>query len=88
VRETVDGLGLAFLTPGMAALVTAFIKGNNGGWDAPATLVTALVLFSIFIRIERRGALPTIDCQLLRHPLSHTAFSACGALRRTSVSPG
>ena len=35
--EKVDWLGLAFLTPGMGALVTTIMKGNNWGWDAPAT---------------------------------------------------
>jgi EmrB/QacA subfamily drug resistance transporter len=71
MHERVDWLGLAFLTPGMAALVTAIIKGNNWGWDAPATLATgatALVLLSVFIGIERRVSSPIIDFKLLRRP--------------------
>ncbi len=82
VHETVDWLGLAFLTPGMAALVTAITKGNNWGWDAPATLATsaaALVLLGIFVRIERRVASPIIDFKLLRHP----QFLACCVMALT-----
>jgi hypothetical protein len=61
-------LGLAFLTSGMAALVTAIVKGNNWGRDAPATLATtatALVLLSVLFGIERRVASPIIDFKLL-----------------------
>lgn len=81
-HETVDWLGLAFLTPGMAALVTAIMKGNNWGWDAPATLATtatALVLLIVFIKVERRVASPIIDFKLLRHP----QFLACCVLALT-----
>ena len=61
-------LGLAFLTPGMAALVMPIVKGNNWGCDAPATLATtatALVLLSVLFGIERRVASPIIDFKLL-----------------------
>jgi len=81
-QEKVDWLGLALLTPGMAALVTAIVKGNNWGWQAPATLATtaaALVLLSVFIVIERRVASPIIDFKLLRHP----QFLACCVLALT-----
>jgi len=81
-HETVDWLGLAFLTPGMTALVTAIIRGNNWGWDAPATIATtatALVLLSVFIGIERRVASPIIDFKLLQHP----QFLACCVLAVT-----
>ena len=82
VHETVDWLGLAFLTPGMTALVTAIMKGNNWGWDAPATLATAaaaLVLLSLFIGIERRIASPIIDFKLLRN----MQFLACCVMALT-----
>jgi EmrB/QacA subfamily drug resistance transporter len=81
-HETVDWLGLAFLTPGMAALVTAIMKGNNWGWEAPATLATiaiAVVLLSLFIGIERRVASPIINFDLLRRP----QFLACCVIALT-----
>jgi EmrB/QacA subfamily drug resistance transporter len=69
--ERVDWPGLAFLTPGMGALVTAIMKGNNWGWDAPATVATAAagVLFlAAFVVVERRVGSPIIDFKLFRHP--------------------
>jgi predicted MFS family arabinose efflux permease len=68
----VDWLGLALLTPGMGALVTAIMKGNNWGWDAPATLTTAaagIVFLAVFVQVERRAASPIIDFKLFRNPV-------------------
>jgi EmrB/QacA subfamily drug resistance transporter len=70
--EKVDWLGLAFLTPGMAALVTAIMKGNNWGWSAPETLITAavgVVCLAQFARIERRARFPIIDFKVFRNPV-------------------
>ena len=70
--EKVDWLGLAFLTPGMGALVTTIMKGNNWGWDAPATLMTAaaaIVLLAVFVLVERRVAFPIIKFELFRNPV-------------------
>ncbi len=81
-NEKVDWLGLAFLTPGMAALVTAIMKGNNWGWDAPATVTTAvaaIVLLAIFIFVERRVAFPIIKFELFRN----RNFLACAVVALT-----
>jgi len=77
VRETppqrdarVDWLGLLLLLPGMTALVTAIMKGNEWGWRDPATLAAAaggLLLLTAFAAVERRIASPTIDFSLLKH---------------------
>lgn len=80
--EKVDWLGLAFLLPGMGALVTAIMKGNNWGWGAPATLMTAaaaIVLLTIFVAIERRARFPIIRFELFRHP----DFLACTVVALT-----
>lgn len=69
--EKIDWLGLACLTPGMICLVTAIMKGNNWGWDAPETLATAaggIAFLAAFILVERRVAHPIIDFKLFRHP--------------------
>ncbi len=81
-NEKVDWVGLAFLTPGMAALVTAIMKGNNWGWDAPATLITAaaaILLLAVFAAVERRVAFPIINFALFRN----RSFLACSVVALT-----
>ena len=81
-NEKVDWLGLAFLTPGMGTLVTAIMKGNNWGWDSPATLATAAAaigLLAIFILVERRVAFPIIKFELFRN----RNFLACAVVALT-----
>ena len=81
-EEKVDWLGLAFLIPGMGALVTVVMKGNNWGWVAPITLITAaaaIALLAIFIAIERRVKFPIIKFDLFRHP----TFLACTVVALT-----
>ncbi|MCP4319230.1 MAG: MFS transporter [Hyphomicrobiales bacterium] len=68
--EKIDWLGLALLTPGMCALVTFIMKGNNWGWDATATIlcgVAAVVFLVAFVMVERRVPSPIIDFRLLKH---------------------
>lgn len=70
--EKIDWLGLAVLTPGMGALVTAIMKGDDWGWDAPATLATAaigIVGLAAFVQVERRATSPIIDFKLFRNPV-------------------
>jgi EmrB/QacA subfamily drug resistance transporter len=74
--ETIDWLGLVLLTPGMTALVTAIMKGNEWGWDAPMTFACAIggiVFLVAFLVAEQRVASPIIDVKLFRHP----HFLAC-----------
>ncbi len=81
-EEKVDWLGLAFLIPGMGALVTAIMKGNNWGWGAPITAITAaaaIVLLAAFIAIERRVKFPILKFDLFRHP----HFLACTVVALT-----
>ena len=74
--ETIDWIGLVLLTPGMTALVTAIMKGNEWGWHAPATVACAaggIVFLAAFVVTERRVRSPIIDFKLFRHP----HFLAC-----------
>jgi EmrB/QacA subfamily drug resistance transporter len=80
--QQVDWLGLAFLIPGMTALVTAIMKGNNWGWDALETLAAAgaaVVLLVVFVVVERRAAFPIIRFELFRNP----DFLACAVIALT-----
>lgn len=82
VEEKVDWLGLAFLIPGMGALVTAIMKGNNWGWEAPATLATAasaIVLLAAFLAVERRVKFPILRFELFRN----SDFLACTVVALT-----
>ncbi|MEX3012023.1 MFS transporter [Hoeflea sp. TYP-13] len=68
--EKVDWIGLILLTPGMSALVTFIMKGNNWGWDATATIlcgVAAVVFLVAFVLVERRVSSPIVDFNLLKH---------------------
>ncbi len=68
--QTVDWLGLAFLTPGVAGLVVGTMQGNDWGWTSAATLssfAVGLVCLVLFVRTERRVQQPIIDFQLLRN---------------------
>lgn len=68
--EKVDWLGLAFMMPGMGALVTFIMKGNNWGWlsiETIATLIASIGLLTGFIFVERKAAFPIIDLKLLKN---------------------
>lgn len=68
--EKIDWIGLALMIPGMAALVTFIMKGNNWGWwtiETMATLLASLALLTCFLLVERRAAFPIIDLKLFRN---------------------
>jgi EmrB/QacA subfamily drug resistance transporter len=80
--QKVDWLGLALLTPGMTALVTAIMKGNNWGWDAPLTITTAaaaLILLAAFLVVERRVEFPIVRFELFER----RDFLACTVVALT-----
>jgi len=75
-EERVDWLGLAFLTPGMTALIIAIMKANDWGWTAPlflATAAAAVVLLAVFVVVERRVQFPIINFALF----SNRTYLAC-----------
>jgi EmrB/QacA subfamily drug resistance transporter len=74
--ERLDWLGLAFLTPGMSALIIAIMKANDWGWTSPlflTTAVAALLLLTVFFVVERRVEFPIVNFALF----SNRAFLAC-----------
>jgi EmrB/QacA subfamily drug resistance transporter len=81
-EEKIDWLGLAFLTPGMAAIVTVIMNGNNWGWTSLITISTAVagvVLLTVFIQIERRVRFPIIDFKFF----NNRQFLACCVMALT-----
>jgi len=71
-QQRLDWLGVALLTtPGMGALVTVIMKGNNWGWYAPLTIalaIAAIVFLVAFVVAERRVRSPILDFALFRNP--------------------
>jgi hypothetical protein len=70
-EERLDWLGMALLTPGMMALVTVIMKGNNWGWDASLTIgpaVAEVVLLAAFVLAERWLRQPILDFALFHNP--------------------
>ncbi|WP_116949677.1 MFS transporter [Jiangella endophytica] len=65
VRRRFDGLGVATLGLGLAALFTALIQVRDGV-SAPAVgfAVAAVVLLGAFVAVERRGREPMLDLRL------------------------
>lgn len=69
-EEKIDWLGLGLLTPGMAALVTAIMEGNDWGWGNPLTIgcfVVGIVCLAAFGVLERKTESPIIDFALLKN---------------------
>ncbi len=77
--EKLDWLGLALFTPGMIAIVTFIMKGNNWGWDAPASIAmvaAGIAFLAAFVIVENRVKSPILDFKLFRIPL----FLACNIM--------
>ena len=77
--EKVDWLGLILFTPGMIALITFIMKGNDWGWGAPASIVfgaAGVILLAAFVVTERQVQSPIIDFSLFRNPV----FLACNIM--------
>lgn len=68
--QRLDALGLALLSPGMAALVYGLSEtASNGGIGAPQAWIPALagaLLLVAFVRHARRAAQPLIDVRLFK----------------------
>lgn len=65
VRRRFDGLGVATLGLGLAALFTALIQVRDGVTaSAVALAVAAVALLGAFVAVERRGREPMLDLRL------------------------
>ena len=74
-----DVPGMLTLFAGMPLLLLALTQGQRWGWSAPtfATGAGGLLLFGLFVAVERRRAEPLLDLSLFRSPtFSGAAASA------------
>ncbi|RKT87249.1 Major Facilitator Superfamily protein [Saccharopolyspora antimicrobica] len=63
-----DWAGTTTFTLALMLLILVFVEGPELGWTSPLVLLAllgAVVLFPLFIRIERRAADPLLDLRLL-----------------------
>ena len=66
-----DWPGTGLLTGSLVLLIVLIQRGNAVGWLAPVTLVMAgasLLLFGLFVLVERRTTSPLIAPALMRNP--------------------
>jgi EmrB/QacA subfamily drug resistance transporter len=64
-----DWLGALLATTGLGALVTGLLESSKLGWRNPiviASLVAALVLLILFLRVEARAKSPMVSFSLFR----------------------
>jgi EmrB/QacA subfamily drug resistance transporter len=85
--EPVDVPGLVTFCSALFLLIFGLIRGNPEGWGSTvivACLGGALVLFAIFLAIERRARYPMLDLSLFRKPafngVSIVAFSLSASM--------
>jgi hypothetical protein len=67
----IDWAGAASFCVANALLVYALLRGNDEGWSSPlivSLLAAALVMFAVFVVIERRVAQPMLPLRLFRTP--------------------
>jgi EmrB/QacA subfamily drug resistance transporter len=67
----IDPGGLVTSSAGLFLLVFGLLRGNAEGWGSPvivASLAGAVVLFALFVAIERSQARPMLDLALFRRP--------------------
>jgi len=77
--EPVDVPGLVTFSSALFLLIFGLIRGNPEGWGSTvilACLIGAVVLFLLFLAIERRTRFPMLDLTLFRKP----AFNGVSAV--------
>jgi len=68
--RTFDWKGACLIVPALTALMAALNEAHTWGLTSPALIgcaLLALVLLALFVRAERRAAVPLIDLDLFRH---------------------
>jgi EmrB/QacA subfamily drug resistance transporter len=77
--EPIDVPGVVTFSSALFLLIFGLIRGNPEGWGSTvivACLVGAVVIFAIFLAIERRTRYPMLDLDLFRRP----AFNGVSAV--------
>jgi MFS family permease len=65
-----DGLGAAVLGLALVLLILPLEQGNDWGWGSAkvaGSLIAAVVVFAIFVLIERRMSQPLVSTRMLTH---------------------
>lgn len=68
---TIDWRGLSSFTTMFILLIYALTEGNNLGWTSPVIIslfVICLILFAVFITLQRSQPRPMIDLSLFANP--------------------
>jgi EmrB/QacA subfamily drug resistance transporter len=79
VKRSIDWAGVATLTFCIVPLLLALTWVRYDGWTSPRVdflLVTAVVLFFAFLRVERKAVEPLIPLVLFRNPVISMASAA------------
>jgi EmrB/QacA subfamily drug resistance transporter len=74
--ERLDKWGFLLLVGGLSLVIFAVMEGPDRGWAGPAILpplVIGVILLALFVRVERRTAVPLIDVALF----ADRSFTAC-----------
>ena len=67
--DRLDWLGALLATAGLGALITGLLESSTLGWRNPiviASLIAALVLAILFLRVESRASSPMVSFSLFR----------------------
>jgi EmrB/QacA subfamily drug resistance transporter len=86
----VDWLGVALLSPALAAGVFALVRGNALGWTSAAVLgllAASVALGVAFVVHEGRREEPMLDLALFRIPTFTGASLVCAALAVSTFAP-
>jgi EmrB/QacA subfamily drug resistance transporter len=70
-ETSIDWAGLITSSAAMFLVIYATIRGNDDGWTSPTILGcygAAIVLFAVFIPLERRRKFPMLDLSLFKNP--------------------
>lgn len=76
-----DVVGAVTSTVGMGAIVFGLVESGSAGWSSAPTigsLVTGVILLTVFVGTERRAEEPILPLRLLAHRTRSTANAARG----------
>ena len=70
-RTSIDWTGIALLVVSLGLANYAFLQGEQQGWASALTIIqfaVAIALLAVFVVIEARVSVPTLDPRLFRRP--------------------
>ncbi|ALG14643.1 arabinose transporter permease [Kibdelosporangium phytohabitans] len=78
-RQPIDWAGAVLLIASLGLLTFALLRGGDQGWGSAPTIVQlglAVLLFVVFLGIQKRAQAPTLELSLFRVPAFTGAVSA------------